>query len=207
MEKELIILKKILIALSLLLILSVPTNAFALSCITPPEPLEAYEKYDAVLIGTVKNIKDSKPLKKITLEVKDTFKGDFGEELVILEDFVWGESKEGQTYLYYLNEGAKSYENPLCSPTTNNLEEANAFVGIKSEKAEVTAISTAISTSIKEEQEKLKEKADEKKEPVEEDEELTPVYLSGFILGAGLIFFVFGGILYSWKKEKSSKKE
>lgn len=159
--------------------LSLPSNALALSCVEPPEPLISFNQADTVLIGTVTEIKDSSILvtnryKTVSLDVKEVFQGTSVTELEIREDFTCGQSEVGKTYLYYLSKEGSHLVNPLCSATTTDLEEANAFTNVK----EAFALEPVVESELA-------------LDSIEEDSEgINLDYLIGFILGATLTLVV-----------------
>lgn len=121
--------KKILTILSLLIVLSMPTNTFALSCASPPPASEAFKKADAVAVAKVIEVKEKNSEKQLKLEVLANHKGISQGEIMVSEDLTWGTSQLNETYLFYLNEKGDSYENPLCGSTTSNLDQVKEFAG------------------------------------------------------------------------------
>lgn len=107
--------------LSLVLLTSLfmyPNQSFALSCAELPPMEDSFDNFDAIIAAKVISIKQSNNTKKLEVETVKSFKRIDSKNLTIKEDFTWGTSEIGKTYLFFLNEDAFLWENPLCSPTT-----------------------------------------------------------------------------------------
>ncbi|MGE7023022.1 hypothetical protein [Solibacillus cecembensis] len=123
--------KKIMIAMFLISFFIMPKQSFALSCVEPSPPNIAYEEYDAVIIGTVEKIKEKSEEKILTIKVQKSYKGVDKKIITVKENIMWGESQLNTDYLYFLNKEGENWVHPLCSPTTNNTEIADEFLGDK----------------------------------------------------------------------------
>lgn len=101
--------------LAILFLMTHPSQAQALSCAALPAPQEAYRHYDAVIVGSVKQVdSDGNNVNRVHITVTRSYKG-------VLENAtwgsVWGPSVVGETYLFYLMNTADGWENPLCAPS------------------------------------------------------------------------------------------
>jgi hypothetical protein len=76
------------IFISVLLIIFSLQTSLACTCFTPPPPCYKYWKYDAVFIGTVKEIRqgDDSPFAKIKVEVNKNYKG-VNSDFVFTQEF------------------------------------------------------------------------------------------------------------------------
>lgn len=112
---------RVLLGLAILFLLIQPTQAQALSCVAPPSPKEAYAQYDAVVVGSVTQVKSDGAVNRVRLTVSDSYKGVRQNELTVLENAtwgaLWGPSAVGETYLFYLMHTEDGWENPLCAPS------------------------------------------------------------------------------------------
>ena len=107
--------------ISFLFILSfgfIHKQTFALTCVEPPPPLEAFQEYDAVIVGQVTAIHEKRYVKRLTVDVLESYQYVDVSNLYVYEDWNWGESSLSGTYLFYMNEKNGRYEVPLCSPTS-----------------------------------------------------------------------------------------
>lgn len=95
----------------------VPAHAFALSCAMPPSIDKSYELYDAVIVAKVDEVITKRNRKELRLTVLSSFKGMADRNIVAVEDFTWGTSERGESYLFFLKKNEDDWENPLCSPT------------------------------------------------------------------------------------------
>ncbi|ANU10745.1 hypothetical protein A1A1_09856 [Planococcus antarcticus DSM 14505] len=127
--------RRIMIAVCLLSLFYFPKQGFALSCVEPSQTDVSYDKYDAVIIGTVEKIKENGNKRVLVIEVVKSFKGVNETTITAGEDITWGESRLGIEYLYYLNEEGGKWVHPLCSPTTDNIGIADEFLADKEEIA------------------------------------------------------------------------
>lgn len=125
--------KKIILLVFIASIFLNPAQSFALSCAEPSPVKIAYEEYDAVLIGEVKDIDYTDNKKMLTVEVGKSFKGVETEAITVYEDVTWGESRKNAEYLFFLNLEAGKWIHPLCSPTTHNSELADREYADKEE--------------------------------------------------------------------------
>ncbi|AQQ54792.1 hypothetical protein [Planococcus lenghuensis] len=125
--------RKLTIAILLLALFSLPVQSFALSCEEPPPPDIAYEEYDAVIIGTVDDIRERSDEKILTIQVEKSFKGVNKKIIAVEEDLTWGESQLNAEHLFYLNKEGEEWVHPLCSPTTLNTGIADEFYADKEE--------------------------------------------------------------------------
>lgn len=114
--------KKLIITVCLLSVFLIPKQSHALSCIEPPPANIAFERYDAVIIGTVQDIERKNNSLLLTLEVEKSYKGVEDKIIKVYEDVFWGTSVEGTKYLFYLNKEEGKWIHPLCSPTTTKVE-------------------------------------------------------------------------------------
>lgn len=117
----------------LLYIGQLTSATYALSCVEPDLPHIAFNNYDAVIIGQVISVKERMNDKLIKVEVKKSFKGVTAKNIKIFEDFTWGESSEGNTYLYFLKQEKQGWINPLCSPSTSDISLADQYLADKAE--------------------------------------------------------------------------
>lgn len=115
------VLMRVLLGLALLFLLIQPTQAQALSCASLPSPKEAYQQYDAVLVGSVRQVESDGNVNRVQVTVASSYKGVKQKELTVLENATWGAawgpSVVGETYLFYLKHTADGWENPLCAPS------------------------------------------------------------------------------------------
>ncbi|BFT75689.1 hypothetical protein [Paenibacillus sp. P36] len=95
----------------------VPAHAFALSCAMPPSIEKSYELYDAVIVANVDQVITKRNSKELKLTVLTSFKGMEDRNISVAEDFTWGTSERGKSYLFFLKKKEGDWENPLCSPT------------------------------------------------------------------------------------------
>lgn len=127
--------KKIIIPVFLLALFLMPNQSLALSC-AEPSPVEiAYDEYDAVLVGQVKDINHYNNTKTLIIEVEKSYKGADRKTITVYEDVTWGESRKNATYLFFLNQDGGKWINPLCSPTTHRTELADEAYADKQEVA------------------------------------------------------------------------
>jgi len=110
-----------LLGLTILFLLLQPAQAQALSCVSLPSPQEAYLQYDAIVVGSVKQVKSDGGMNRVLLTVTSSYKGVEQKELTVMENATWGAvsgpSVVGETYLFYLTHTADGWENPLCAPS------------------------------------------------------------------------------------------
>lgn len=125
--------KKIMIMIFLISLFLLPAQSFALSCAELPSPDVAYDRYEAVIIGTVEDIQERSDEKTLIIEVNKSFKGVNKEIIAVEEDLTWGESQLNAEYLFYLNKEGEEWVHPLCSPTTLNTDIADEFYADKEE--------------------------------------------------------------------------
>lgn len=125
---------RVLLSLAILFLLIHPTQAQALSCASLPSPEEAYKHYDAVVVGSVKQVESDGETNRVQLAVTSSYKGVKQAELTVLENAswgsIWGPSVVGETYLFYLKHTDNGWENPLCAPTRRiaDAQDALAFL-------------------------------------------------------------------------------
>lgn len=129
------IVKKILILVFLLSLFLMPNQSLALSCAEPSSVEIAYDEYDAVLVGKVKDINHNNNTKTLIIEVGKSYKGVETKAITVYEDSTWGESQKNAEYLFFLNQEGGEWIHPLCSPTTHNTELADE---VYADKEEVT---------------------------------------------------------------------
>lgn len=125
--------KKIMILVFLTSLFLMPVQSFALSCAEPSPVNIAYDEYDAVLIGKVKDINLNKNTKMLTVEVGKSYKGADKKTITVYEDITWGESQKNAEYLFFLNQEGGKWIHPLCSPTTHRTELADEAYADKEE--------------------------------------------------------------------------
>lgn len=114
---------KFLTMWSMLFLMSSPP-VLALSCVATSVE-EAYELYDAVVIGEVEQTMERENnVRELHIRVTRTYKGmEDGpvDRVEVLENATWGGgwgiSAEGSEMLYFLEQSEKGWKNPLCSPT------------------------------------------------------------------------------------------
>lgn len=98
-----------------------PKEVYALSCVQPPAIEGAYEEYDAVVVGHVDEIIQHEDRNEVRLTLSKSFKGIEMNKIAVNESITWGSlwgpSKVGEEYLFFLRMVDGSWENPLCSPT------------------------------------------------------------------------------------------
>lgn len=125
--------KKILIMVFLLSLFLMPNQSLALSCAEPSSVEVAYDEYDAVVVGKVKDINHSNNTKSLTIEVGKSYKGVETKTIKVYEDVTWGESQKNAEYLLFLNQEGGKWIHPLCSPTTHKTELADEAYADKEE--------------------------------------------------------------------------
>ncbi|WP_372660701.1 hypothetical protein [Cohnella sp.] len=112
---------KVVLLAALLFLLLIPQDVMALSCAELSSIEEAYEKYDAVVIGKVEDVTRNKENNQIKLKVIKSFKSIDDTSILVGENITWGSlwgpSETGQEYLFFLRHKDNGWENPLCSPT------------------------------------------------------------------------------------------
>ena len=109
----------------LVFLFMLPMSVSALSCVERPPVEEAYERADAVIIATVVEEKTGTSNDQYKLHVNKSYKAITDAELWIAEDATWGTSQVGEEYLFFLNEFANGWENPLCNSTIKTADAAN----------------------------------------------------------------------------------
>ena len=113
------------IAFIITLLLLAPTSANALSCAIIPSIEEAYNRYDAVIVGHVESRRDSGQLK---VKVLESFKGVESSRIKVVEDRTWGNlngpTEENEDHLFFLMMRDGVWENPLCAPSKKVSEAA-----------------------------------------------------------------------------------
>lgn len=127
--------KRLLIAVLFLSMFSLPVHSRALSCEEPPPPEIAYDEYDAVIVGTVEEINESTSVKIMTVRVEKSFKGVGRKIITVKEDLTWGQSQLHSSLLFFLNKEGENWVHPLCSPTTADIDLADAVFADKEELA------------------------------------------------------------------------
>ncbi|NRF93439.1 hypothetical protein HQN89_21055 [Paenibacillus frigoriresistens] len=104
-----------------LLVFLFPANTYALSCAQIPSMDQAYDRYDAVLIGLVEGVVRKKNSNQIQVTVVKSFKGIEEHTIKVDEDITWGSlngpSEKGMHYLFFLKKNGIDWVNPLCSPS------------------------------------------------------------------------------------------
>ncbi|QHJ72144.1 hypothetical protein [Planococcus halotolerans] len=125
--------KKIMILVFLTSFVLMPAQSFALSCAEPSPVKIAYDEYDAVLVGEVKDINRNNNMKMLIIEVGKSYKGVETKTITVYEDITWGESQKNAEYLFFLNQDAGKWIHPLCSPTTHKTELADEAYAEKEE--------------------------------------------------------------------------
>lgn len=114
-----------MILVFLLSLFLMPNQSLALSCAEPSSVEIAYDEYDAVLVGEVKDINHNNNTKMLIIEVGKSYKGVETKTITVYEDITWGESQKNAEYLFFLNLDAGKWIHPLCSPTTHKTELAD----------------------------------------------------------------------------------
>lgn len=127
--------KRLIFAVLFISIFSLPEHSHALSCEEPSPPEIAYDEYDAVIIGTVEEISESMSAKTMTVNVEKSFKGVNQKIITVKEDLTWGQSQLHSSLLFFLNKEGKDWAHPLCSPTTADMDLAEAVFVDKEELA------------------------------------------------------------------------
>lgn len=122
------------LALSFLFLL--PTQVMALSCVERPSIEQAYEQYDAVIVGQVEQVTEGVgENNQLKLKVLQSFKGVETSSLKVEENATWGAiggpSETKEQYLFFLKRTEEGWENPLCSPTMKLSEAADEIVFLK----------------------------------------------------------------------------
>ncbi len=112
---------RVLLGMAILFLLIQPAQAQALSCASLPSPKEAYQQYDAVVVGSVTQVESDGRMNRVQVTVTSSYKGVKQKELTVLENATWGAawgpSVVGETYLFYLMNTADGWESPLCGPS------------------------------------------------------------------------------------------
>lgn len=111
---------RVLLCLAILFLMIQPSKTQALSC-AYSSPEEAYQNYDAIIVGSVKQVDSEENVNHVQITVTNSYKGMTPKELTILENATWGSawgpSVAGETYLFYLIHTENGWENSLCSPS------------------------------------------------------------------------------------------
>lgn len=109
-----------------------PSTSYALDCAIE-KPDQAFDVYDAVIVGTVDGVKKNKTNKTVTVNVEKSLKGVVNKTITVTEDLNWGISRANETYLYYLMKSENAWISPLCSPTSSDLSLVNQYLADKEE--------------------------------------------------------------------------
>jgi len=121
--------------LLILFLMLLPSQAFALSCVEIPTKEAAYEKYDGIIIGKVKEVVRKKEHNEVKLEVVKSYKAIDQTLLSVNENITWGAlsgpSEVGEQYLFFLKKEGTEWENPLCAPSNKVSESANELDFLK----------------------------------------------------------------------------
>ncbi|MBH5320412.1 hypothetical protein I6N90_21700 [Paenibacillus sp. GSMTC-2017] len=116
MKKQLI-----LVCVMLIGICFYPKSTSALSCASPGTIEELYTQYDGIVEAQVIDVIHKAQENKVKLKVLRSFKAIEESNLTIYENSTWGAtngpSEKGKTYLFFLNNIEKWWQNPLCSPS------------------------------------------------------------------------------------------
>lgn len=111
---------RIILGLVILFLMMQPMQVQALSCAFS-SPEEAYQNYDAIIVGSVKQVDSEENVNRVQITITDSYKGIKQKELTMLENATWGSawgpSIVGETYLFYLMNTENGWENSLCSPS------------------------------------------------------------------------------------------
>ncbi|PKR77140.1 hypothetical protein CEY16_10370 [Halalkalibacillus sediminis] len=164
----------LLMILSMIFLL--PVTSTALSSDSPSIE-ESFESYDGVVIGSIDAVyKKNSSNNYVRVKVEKSYKGVEKDWIIFEEDVSWGQrTEEGSTYILFLDEQIRTWENPLCSPSKviSDTSEENEF--LKDQKT----------LALKE-----VEKPDK------------PINTSWFLLGGGVLFIggLFGLVAYQVSK-------
>jgi len=115
------------------LLLFQPGKAVALSCAEISSVEDAYTTYDGIIVATVDSVRGSHAdTNSVQLTVTKSFKGVQTDRLRIEENRSWGAlngpSKPKESYLFFLKQDNKGWENPLCAPTMKLADATQALV-------------------------------------------------------------------------------
>jgi len=126
---------------------SAPT--YALSCVEPPPVEEAYKKYDGVIVARVDEVMRQKEWTEVKLTISKSFKGIEQTNISVVEDLTWGSlwgpSKPGEEYLFFLKKMDAGWENPLCSPTRKVADASKELAFLKDK--EIPSAKTTIAAN------------------------------------------------------------
>jgi len=104
----------------------------ALTCASPEDFLQAYEQYDAVILGEVIKVEAREPYQyndyTLTIKVEQSFKTITQRTVEIHEQSSPRIDQSGETYLFFLKKDGEGFINRVCSPTTNDQERINEFL-------------------------------------------------------------------------------
>ncbi|MFD2118060.1 hypothetical protein ACFSTH_01560 [Paenibacillus yanchengensis] len=117
--------KKNMVSVLLLCIVLIGTLFYApqvsaLSCAEFTKIEEAYDRYEAIIVGTVKKVDRKKTYNSVTIDIERSFKSLTERQIQVREDIKWGSvkigpSQVGESYLYFLNDQGGYWENSVCS--------------------------------------------------------------------------------------------
>lgn len=94
----------------------------ALECAPPVSVEESFAKYDAIVLGYVKQIQSKPTGRQIEFQVMQSFKG-AKPGPILLSDSGWSDLFAGvdapdeQLYLLYLDDQNGKWEHPICAPS------------------------------------------------------------------------------------------
>lgn len=130
--------KKFIISVLLMTFLIFPQhlqNSYALSCAEPDLPHIAYDKHDAVIIGTIIEVEEQSEenTKVLTVKVDKSYMGINTKIVTVHEMLSWSESYVDQTQLFFLVKAEDRWFNSLCGPSTSNIALADQYLSDKTE--------------------------------------------------------------------------
>ncbi|MFC4098535.1 hypothetical protein [Paenibacillus xanthanilyticus] len=95
------------------------TTANAYKCVPPTDIEESYAKYDAIVLGYVKQVHSERNGQRVEFQVMQSFKGMEPGQITLIDD--WSElltNKPDETlYLLYLDSESGKWEHPICAPS------------------------------------------------------------------------------------------
>ncbi|GIQ69476.1 hypothetical protein DUZ99_03590 [Xylanibacillus composti] len=203
--------RKLTGTVSLLLLFTVlnGTPAFALSCVEMPPVEEAYEKYDAVIVGQVDEISRKGEHHEVKVTVQRSFKGVEADQITMIENSTWGNlngpSDAGETYLYFLRiTDDEQWENPLCSPSMKAGEAGNELAYLEDKELPITLDPVPVGDSTEADAEEEPFAVNEPSDSAEQEENQRSASTSRTVIAIALVMLM-GGAVYLAVSKRSRK--
>ncbi|WP_148933465.1 hypothetical protein [Paenibacillus methanolicus] len=96
-----------------------PTSVYALKCVQPTNIEESYAKYDAVVLGYVKQVQSERNGQRVDFQVMQSFKGMQPGAISLMDN--WSDlltnAPDEELYLLYLDNESGKWTHPTCSPS------------------------------------------------------------------------------------------